>query len=328
MAANTSLNVNHLTVRNIYALNSSNSQYIQPGQIPMIGTDDRGFANGVVKWYNSEEFLNKMYISSVSSTAYEILASVQPAISSMSTIQSLALQTSLQSTVRGLGNAGYVSTSYLDNELAQLSYSRHYISATTLYDCIANLGSLGVIGNNLGPMSFIGSNFSGGYISTLNPGEYRIYKSSIGIEGSNLSGKVFSDNTSVDSVNIRIAGFSNHIVNNSKMTVDVMANMNLSFSGAGTGSGTCYFSTCLSAYTNDPPRFYDKIGDPLKISLNTGSPVNLAHFRCILSATDLSPFPQVLTLRHTLSNSPGVVTSLNTYVPEINGIFVTLDNTD
>lgn len=325
MTSRFTYDTNILRIREVTALNSSNSDYIQPGEIPVIGHQ------GSLKWYSTLEFLSIMSVPSLSCSVLDILSSVQPGISTMSSIQTSTFTSFLCSTVAGLGSAGlaqygqgYVSTSKLNDTIKGLSYNYGYISSTTLYDCIASLGSLRNIGDNLGPMARIGSNFSGGYVSTVNPGEFTIYESTLLNEGNNLFNTSITHTDNRTSALIRIAGLSNHLVNSSKLYIDVNTNLNLQFTGNLTG--ICYLSSYLTALNQTK-----QLGGPARLTIPNGaSNVSQGNLQFLLKKTDLTPCPDVLELHHVIGlTNPGANTAtITTWVPIENGILVRLNNLD
>jgi len=229
----------------------------------------------------------------------------------------------LTSSMDGIGTLGFVSSvQFVYNEIDQLSGTYHYISATTLYDCISYLGQLNTIGNQCGPMSLIGSNFSGGYVSTLHPGEYKTYTSTIPLFGSNLFHTPLTNNVGVTSATISLQGFSNHIVSTSKMILDINTNLNLQFPNGLTS--TCYFSTVLLNPLNNR-----QVGLPVtQTFVSTNSNVWLGNMKFLLEYTDLHPFVGNLQLTHKLYNGANDSNQCTTNIPNIQGIFVTLDNKD
>jgi hypothetical protein len=230
------VDTNILRIRDVYAINLSNAEFIQPLQLPSIGE------NGRLKWYSSLELLSSISVPGVSTSVLMILSSVQPGISTMSTITASTQTSYLVSTVKGLGSSEYVSTSFLFNQIRLLSQVHKYVSCTTLYDCFAHLADMRWIGDNAGPMSLIGSNFTGGYVSTMNPGNYTIYRSTMGFQGGNIN--TLLDNTSnATSIIVDIQGFSTKITSVSKLQIDIDLNGVYDFTG-GVG-GTCYTSTFL-----------------------------------------------------------------------------------
>jgi hypothetical protein len=306
-----------LKIREVTALNSVTAEFIQPMEVPVIGI------NGSLKWMSSLEFLSSISIPAVSSSVLDILQSVQPGISTMSTIQTSTMNQALQSSMAGIGNLGYISSvQFVYNEIDQLSGTYHYISATTLYDCFSFLGQLNTIGNECGPMTRIGSNFSGGYVSTVHPGEYKIYKSTFGLSGSNLFNRALTNGTAVGSAIVNIGGYSTHIVSTSKMMVDIQANMNLSFPSGLTS--TCFLSTFLRN-----PLTNAIVGQPItQTFVSTNSNVWMGSLKFLLETSNLQPFSSNLEVRHLLFNGAGDVNRLTTNIPTTQGIFVTLDNTD
>jgi hypothetical protein len=81
-------------------------------------------------------------------------------------------------------------------------------------------------------LSGIGSNLTGGYVSTMNPGNYRIYKSTMGLSGTNVN-RTMADEEIFGSATIDITGFNTKIVNSSYLRLDVNANITLGYSGNG-----------------------------------------------------------------------------------------------
>lgn len=265
--------------------------------------------------------LSSISIPITSTNAYELLTQIQPGLSTLSTSFGDGIRIPLTSTVIGLGSSGYVSTSYLQNVVNELSYTYKYISATTLYDCFANLANMQIIGNELGPM-ILGSNLNGGYVSTVNPGEYRIYKSSIPLDGGNLVQTNITNNDNLASALIDIGGFQSHIRNTSKMILDIQVNMNYNFwNGL---QEVSYVSTVLvNAATNVP------IGEPHLIDIEPYTSNSfIGSVKFMFSSNDLTPYPTSLRLRHAQSNQYNDICELTTIIPKKGGIFITLDNTD
>jgi hypothetical protein len=315
MASRFTIDTNILRIRDVFALNASNADFIQPFQIPIVGQ------KGQFQWYSSLEFLSSISIPTASTNVLNLLQSIQPGLSSLSTAVMSTLNTVIPSTVAGLGTAGYVSTSYLQNQINELSFTYKYISATTLYDCFASLGDMQRIGNELGPM-IMGSNLNGGYVSTINPGQYRIYRSTFSLAGSNLSKLPIDNYTTYTSCEIPIKGFQNSIVSTSKMEIDIQTNMNINFwDGLG---DTCFVSTTLinSATGN-------AVGAPTKMDIPVyQSNSYIGNVKYLLRPLDLTPYPSSLILRHSLRSGLNDLCEITTMIPGTNGIFVTLDNLD
>jgi hypothetical protein len=226
--------------------------------------------------------------------------------------------------VAGLGSSGYVSTAGLNTKVTQLSYDSGYISSTTLYDCFTNLADMGRITGYIGPMvkflSGVGSNLSNGYISTMNPGNYRIYKSTMGLSGTNVN-RTLTDGESFGSATIDITGFNTKIVNSSYLRLDVNANITLGYSGNGP------IITSFSTYLVNASNPSQIVGTPVRLTFG-GSNAMIGNLSYLLSSNDLFPYPNLVQIRHRLINGVGSNASLRTQIPEVGGVFVTLDNTD
>lgn len=315
MSSRLSIDSTTLKVRDVFCLNPINSDYIQPASIPVIGDA------GKVRWLSSLEFLSTISVPTLSTSILDLLASIQPGFSTFSTILTSTIGSQFTSTVTGLGSVGYVSTSYLDKTVGFLALDHGYISSTTLYDCFTNLADMHQITFKLGAMAmFLGgalSNLSGGYVSTINPGEYKIYKSTIGLQGTNVNMTLNSD-ANVTSGIINVAGFQNNIVNTSHMRIDVNANIQLNYPS---GSEVTTFSTFLVNPANSRI-----VGDPVRLTFDAGGAL-VTNLSFLLKSTQLTPFPANLEIHHRMNNA-GASANLVTNIPEIGGIFVTLDNTD
>ena len=81
MSSRYTVDTNILRIRDVYALNPLNADYVQVLQIPSIDV------NGKLRWYSTLELLSSISVPSVSCSVLDILTSVQPGISTMSTIQ-------------------------------------------------------------------------------------------------------------------------------------------------------------------------------------------------------------------------------------------------
>jgi len=315
MSSRLSIDSTTLKVRDVFCLNPINSDYIQPGSIPVISDV------GKVIWLSSLEFLSTISVPTLSTTIIGLLGSIRPGFSSFSTILTSTVGSQLTSSITGLGSVGYVSTSYLDKTVGFLALDHGYISSTTLYDCFTNLADMDQITLKLGAMAmFLGgalSNLSGGYVSTINPGQYRIYKSTIGLQGNNLNITLNND-TNVTSGIINLAGFQNNIVNTSHMRIDVNANIQLNYPS---GSELTTFSTFLVNPANSRI-----VGDPVRLTFDTGGAL-VTNLSFILKSNQLTPFPANLEIHHRMNNT-GTSANFLTNIPEIGGVFVTLDNTD
>lgn len=298
----TTLDTNILRIRELVALNQATSEYIQPLQIPVVGD------KGKIRWYSTIELLSSISVPTTSTNVLDLLQSLQPGLSS--------LQAGFSTTV---GEAQWVSSSTFYHTLDRLSYTYKYISATTLYDCFANLGDMQVIGNELGPMIF-GSNLSGGYISTINPGKYGIFKSTIAVAVGNLTPTLTHNNDVFSTVTFNISGYSSLITSYSQLEVEVQTNMAINFYNG--LQDTCYFSSVLvNAATNTT------VGRSALIDIPYyNSNFTLGQVKFLLNANDLDPFPSTLILRHQFSNSFDDDCTVASAVPKRNGIFITLLN--
>jgi len=290
MSRNT-LDTTTLQVRDVIALNSVTNNFIGSNYRPVVGD------KGKIQWQTAEESLSSIYISSISTNVLTAL------------------------TDPNYIDSNYVTPSTLSTTVGNLSLVNKYISATTLYDCFVNLGSMSTIGNELGPMIF-GSNLSGGYVSTVNPGEYRVYQSSIAFVDTNLEFVSTANNQTFSSITINLTGFSNHYVNTSKLRIDIQGSVHPQFYGG--LSDNCYMSTFLVN-----PNVGFRVGDVVKTRLPPYmSNAQLGPFSFFLSGADLSMGLSSLTLCHryfTLNNDPCDITTI---IPSVGGVFVTLNNMD
>jgi hypothetical protein len=243
-----------------------------------------------------------------------MLSRIQPGLSSISTVYFSTTASFITSTVQGLGSLpngnDYISSSKLMYTIARLEGDYGYISSTTLYECIKNLGDL----NRLAPLLKIqGANFDGrGYVSTLHPGEYRIYQSSLYLQGANLV-DVPITNTNVLVTKIDIGGYMPHIIESSKMRIDINTNMNITHSTR--------VQRNLSTFIT-PSFEYRPIGSPVVMNYIDTS-LSLPYMSFILNYADLKDV-QTLEVKCS-SDSAGI---LNTLIPTVGGIHITLDNTD
>jgi hypothetical protein len=317
MSSRLTVDTTTLKVRDVFCLNS-NGDYIQPQSIPVIGNF------GKINWLSSIEFFSSISVPILSTTILDILASVRPGISSLSTAFGTAMTNGFRSTVAGLGSSDYVSTTGLNTRITQLSYDSGYISSTTLYDCFTNMADMQQITGKIGPMvkflSGVGSNLSGGYVSTMNPGNYRIYKSTMGLSGTNVN-RTMTDGEIFGSATIDITGFNTKIVNSSYLRLDVNANITLGYSGNGP------LITSFSTYLVNASNPSQIVGTPVRLSFG-GSNAMIGNLSYLLSSNDLVPYPNLVQIRHRLINGVGSNASLRTQIPEVGGVFVTLDNTD
>ena len=323
-----------LRIREVFAFNPSTQDFIQPYQLPMINQ------NGRLKWMSTLELLSSISVPAVSCSVLDILETVQPGISTVSTVLVSTFTYFLNSTAVGLGSMGgsndvngqqfftgngYISTSRLFDELARLSGTWQYISSTTLYDVINRLGHLKFIGDDLGPMSFIGSNYEEftGYVSTAHCGEYRIYRSSITRGGQNILGATGSNNMEYASVQIDVNGYAPHIVSTSKLVVDVDINMEVKYE-AGLNSIATFSNFLKHADTNQ------QVGTQVIFDLQPSqSTLNVGRLSFLVKRDDLnSPWPSKLNLYHSQSNPTNDDITVKTNCALEGGVRVVLDNLD
>jgi hypothetical protein len=306
-SARFTVDTNILKVRDVFALNATNNDYIQPGQNLLIGE------KGKFKWLSTTEYLSSLYVSSISSSVLNFITNTQSSITNLVAIT----PSTLQSTIDSLGSLGYVSTATLDT----LSWSQYrLISSTTLYDCLANLGNMSNIGY-LGTMQFNGgSNLSGGYVSTINPGQYKKYYSSLTVSPSNKTAETINNVIDLNLGVIDIGGFVANSTVNSKMVVDVILNGNINRGTSGDFTLNTFLTSGGSATV---------IGSSNVIagSFTGTTACALTGAKFFLSPQDLSVFPSSLQL-HMTYNSGGAAASVTTLIPAKGGVFVTLDNRD
>ena len=174
---------------------------------------------------------------------------------------------------------------------------------------------------NISSTKYINSTIIGlgsiGYVSTVNPGAYKIYKSSIGLQGTNAT-IAMVNGANVPSGTVDIGGFASKLVNTSQMRIDVNANIVLAYPSQLPSLTT--FSTILVNPANS-----QIVGDPVSLTFNAPNAL-VANLSFMLNSGQLTPFPTNLQLRHVLPVGNNL--NLTTNIPQVGGIFVTLDNTD
>lgn len=301
----TSVYTDIITVRNIYAFSSTETQRnIQPNSAPAIDS------LGHLKWKSSLEFISTMKEVSP-------IFQIQSGLSTVITGSQTNMKNVLQSTVAGLGSIGYISTSGLERCLNTLTYAYGYIDSSSLYDCVNSLTQLEDITTYVPPMvKFIRSSGNvfepRAYIQTANPGKYRIYTSSLGLQGSNLSNTAINNSAVTTSGIIDIGGYRDLIIPGvSKMRIDV--NIGLEHTTAGK------FSTFL--YTGTGP--LGPLGTPVVVNYLSPPTAPIGKITYFLTAADLIARPSVLNIGHR-----GDLTNATTSIPSFGGIHVTLNNMD
>jgi hypothetical protein len=173
-------NTNILRITRVIAINESNYDYVQPLQIPSVGD------SGKLVWYSTLDLLSTISIPTVSCSVLHILTTIQPGLSTLSTIFSSTLTNTAISTTVGLGTSGYVSclslvstTLALTNSIVQATGvsvsqfnssiigfgSSGYVSSLSLVSTTQGLGTSGYISSTsivstvdgLGSLSYISS---------------------------------------------------------------------------------------------------------------------------------------------------------------------------
>jgi hypothetical protein len=314
MSSRFTVDTTYLKIRDVFAFNRDTGNVISSDSVPVIGL------NGHIDWKSSLEFISSISVPTLNTTVLGILEMIQPGLSSLSTMYFSTMDASIKSTVGGLGSLpngnDYVSTSKMLYNIDRLSGDYYYISSTNLYDCINHLGNL----INIGPLLHVPgtqSNFDArGYVSTLHPGEYKIYHSSLQLKGENAINIGMNNIAVVDTGIIDIQGYAPHIVNSSKMRIDI--NTNLTISHLTSVQRT--FSTFLTNHLQNLP-----IGTPV-VTTYTGTSLYIPSMSFLINAPELDTSIQDLYLKHsTDSETAGI---LNTLIPNTGGIHITLDNTD
>lgn len=276
MSSRISLDTTSLKIRDVFCLNN-NADVIQPISIPVPG------ANGKLQWLSSVEFLSTISVPTTSTSLLNYIQQVGSTFSTLSTMFNMSTTTYIHSTIAGLGS---------------IQGGHDYLSSSALVYQFRNLAA----------------NY--GYVSTVNPGNYRIYKSSLGLQGNNIE-TTMTNGANIPSGSIGLGGYVSKVVNTSHMRIDVNANIQVGYTA---GSALTTFSTVLVNTANS-----QIVGDPVSLTFNASNAL-VANLSFILNSTQLTPFPTTLELRHVLP----VGTNLNvtTNIPQTGGIFVTLDNTD
>ena len=326
MASKFTYDTNILRIREVFAINPQKQSFIEPYQIPMIYTEGR------LKWWSGAELLSTIQVPSTSTSALDLLEEIQPGLSSLSTSFGSTIGYVITSTVAGLGTAGYVSTSYLEQKIIDLSYVYHYISATTLYDVIANLGNLSVIGGLPNPMGAIHSNYpaNSGYVSTTHIQAYGFTQSSIGWTGANATQTTLSNATAIQSITIPLQWYSTQIVSSTQLSLDIFANLVLApAAGAGDGlSNAVTFQTyCSRTGYNTPLGEALSVVIPSNVSSYTLGTLRLPFTQGTLIQDNIPlGYPTSLDLHFYQSNAASQTLAITTAIPKPNGVFVTLNN--
>jgi hypothetical protein len=317
MTSRISFETNLLRIHEVFCYNPRNNTAIASNSFPKTSADGR------LVWLSSLELLSSIQYPTSNTNLLDFLSTIPVQFSTFSTLIYSSVNSfgsSLTSTVDGLGTAGYVSSQTLDYRLTNFVFDEELVTASSMYTIINNFGNMNTL-STLFPLNIQPYGFKGGYISTLFPGEYRTYYSTVGFGGSNLYNQSFNNASNTGSVVVDISGYSNHIVSTSKMSIDIFPNMTLDVSGG------LNFPASLSSFLtyNGAKKGLANVIQP-RIGVSN---VNIGSLRYLLTWNDLYPtYPSSLTLTHrflTADNQTGV---LNTFTPIQGGIFVTLDNTN
>lgn len=313
MSSRFTVDTTYLKIRDVFAFNTNTGEVIPKDSVPVIGNQ------GHIDWKSSLEFISTVSIPVLSTTVLGILETIQPGLSSLSTVYFSTMTSFIRSTVAGLGSLpngnDYVSTSKMIRTVERLASDYCYISSTTLYECINRLGNL----NTIGPLlRFPGtaSNFDArGYVSTLNPGEYKIYQSSLSLQGANAVNVNMPTNTVLTTGIINLQGYASHIIDASKMKIDI--NTNITITNATVAQRTV--STFLTKNLQNSP-----VGNTVVMTY-TGNNISIPNVTFLINSSDLSNVT-TLHLKHVTDSVAAA--SLTTIIPTVGGIHVMLDNTD
>ena len=293
-----------ITARNIIFFRPEQTNtHIQEASAPAIGS------SGHLKWMSSLEFISSM-------TEFSPVYDIQPGLSTV--IQNVLTDKdkTLQSTVAGLSKSSYINSLQLSRDMGTLSYTYGYISTSALYDCINSLTNLRNITDAVGPMvKFVrsqGERFEDrAFVKTANPGSYRIYSSTLSLQGSNLNNTAINNSGVITSGIIDIGGYRDLIIPGvSKMRIDV--NIGLEHTTAGK------FSTFLLSAQGSSP-----IGTPVVVNYLTPPTAPIGKITYFLTAADFINSPNKLWIGHR-----GDPTNATTAIPLFGGIHVTLNNMD
>ena len=305
MSSRISLDTTSLTIRDVFCLNK-NADVIQPISIPVAG------ANGKLQWLSSLEFLSTISIPTTSTSLLNYI-----------TILGQQAGNNFSTSASNINTLSNILTSNINTVATNLNTLGTVFSISTPIFINSTITGLGSIpdGNNYLSSSALTYQFQNlaanyGYVSTVNPGAYRIYKSSLRLEGSNAS-TIMLNGANISSGIIGLQGFSSNAVSTSYMRIDVNANIQIGYS---VGTLLTTFSTILVN-----PSTSQIIGDPVSLTFNASN-ATIANLSFLLTPTHLTPFPSTLQICHVLKAGNNL--NVTTNIPQIGGIFVTLDNTD
>lgn len=287
-----------LIARNIVSFRPEETNtHIQPSSAPAIGS------LGQLKWMTSLEFINSMK---------ETLP-IYHLQDGLSTVYQSIKRDTRENLLNGVAR-NYVHDDLLYRTVETLQYTYSYNNTSALYDCINTLTDLSNITDSVGPMvKFIRGNGqmfeNRAFVKTANPGSYRIYSSTLGLQGSNLSNTTINNTGVTTSGIIDIGGYSNLIIPGvSKMRIDV--NIGLQYSNLGK------FSTFLLGSA--------PIGTPVVVNYLTAPSAPIGKITYFLTAADFINTPNRISIAHRGDSTHNVTTS----IPSFGGIHVTLNNMD
>jgi hypothetical protein len=306
MSSRISLDTTSLTIRDVFCLNK-NADVIQPVSIPVAG------ANGKLQWLSSLEFLSTISIPTTSTSLLNYITTLGEQVGSNANTAATSLNTlstnvgsnivTLGSNITTVGTIFSISTPIFINStitgLGSIPDGHNYLSSSALTYQFQNLAA----------------NY--GYVSTVNPGAYRIYKSSLRLEGSNAS-TIMATGENISSAVFSLQGFASKAVSSSHMRIDINANIGLVYA-----SQLASLTTLSTILYN--PSSSQIVGDPVSLTFNSSN-ATIGNLSFLLNASQLSPFPSTLQICHVLRTGNNL--NLTTNIPQIGGIFVTLDNTD
>lgn len=281
------LDTNIIKIRDVFAMDSKSGAVIQYDSFPVIGDE------GHLVWKSSLEFLGG--ISCLSTTVLELLEAIQPGLSTLSTNFTKGFNSMSVSSIDGLGETYLTSSRFMTN-ITELSIEHGYISTTSFYDCVGSLSKMDFITQKIGPMIIflqaVDSNLPpSGYISTINPGKYHNYYSTLGFTGGLNNANI---NTGIQSLSLDLGGFQ--ILGSSKLRLDINANVSVSYTNPPQPqSVVTSFSTFL--YNGSIP-----IGTPVVVNYSNLN-FTMSKFTYFLTAADLGLISGgAIGMRHRITN--------------------------
>ena len=320
MSSRFTLDTNIITIRDVFAFNAKTDEVIPGNYFPVIKNDAK------LEWLAPDSFLESISIPTRNTSVLELMKNIQPGFSTLSTNFSRVRDVILRSTVTGLVQSDYVNFLRLNSKFIGLTAEHGFISSTSLYDCVRGLSKMDYITNYISPMVLFvnaaGSNFlPSGYVSTINPGNFHIYYSTLNITGNNLTNATMNNTTTVESIGINLGGYENLLLNTSKLRVDITGNMTVTYTNPPQPQSILTtFSTFL--FNGTTP-----IGTPVVVNYSNAI-FNTGKLTYFLQKSDLTPFPASITLRHRITNPDNTNADITTSIPNVGGIQVRVNNMD